>query len=185
MTPRAARPGALMRLSHLRRWRPEARLGRFFTLTMALLLAAGCTAQTSSEPDGDDAVDTSIGDAITTRPTTAPDAPDDEIRTAITAALTAINQTSTESVTAQRAVLEDLVIPAQAQTQRECPPATTTIELEAAWTGLREAGDPDGGYWLPVYIMIYRDARVTGSDVVTVRLWVEDGVAHPQALCVA
>jgi hypothetical protein len=57
----------------------------------------------------------------------------------------------------------------------------------------RSAGEPSEPgtdspgmeYLLPAFITIYTGGRITGNDLTTLHLWVEDGMARTPALCVS
>lgn len=127
-----------------------------------LLLTAGCTpAQSSYSP-------------------TTPVSP---ARTAIEKTIAAINQTAGTTVAAQRAVLTRLAAPDQRAKQAACPTATTTLAFDPAYRGLVK--QPDGSYLLPTYITIYTGPTITGSDLATLTIRLDDGAARTTALCVS
>ena len=137
----------------------------------ALAGASGCTARTTSYP--------------TTQPESLRLA-DSSAGQAIRAAVDEINATAGGPVAAQRAVLDRLSAPDEAEQQRACPEATTTLGFDPAYRDLRPApGGTAGEYLLPTYITIYTGGRITGSDLTTLRLWVVDGAARTAALCVS
>lgn len=113
---------------------------------------------------------------------------------AIRATIAEINATAGATVAQQRAALQAAVTPGQAQDERNCPTATSTLAFRPAYRDLRRAsgvtdhaGSDTAGteYLLPALIVIYRGDRIVGNDMTTLRMWVADGVASTAALCVA
>jgi hypothetical protein len=132
---------------------------------------------------------------------------------AIRGVIDRINATAGGPVADQRTALEDLVVADQAAKQRSCPPASGTISFEPAYPSVRRASVASGGgavaasgglasgstagtaespdgddgteYLLPAFITIYSGSRITGTDLTTLHLWVQGGVARTAALCVS
>lgn len=152
---------------------------------LAAIAAAGCTSGAAQVPPA-------------TRPASLALA-DSPAGLAIRATIGQINATAAGPIEAQRAVLDRLAAPGEAADQRACPAATTTLSFDPAYRDLRLAppgdrdddGSPGAGetdgveYLLPSYITIYTGGRITGSDLTTVHLWVQGGVARTAALCVS
>lgn len=114
---------------------------------------------------------------------------------------------------AQRAALERLVDPGDAEQQSDCPVAHHTLRLEPVYSDLRRP--PTGSvaatsmlatsatptsaaptsatgsgslaptaYLLPTLITIFTGDRITGTDLTTLRLFVAAGAARIGPLCV-
>lgn len=109
---------------------------------------------------------------------------------AIRATIDSINATAGGPVAEQRTALQHLAVAGQAAKQRSCPPATGTIRFDPAYPSLRRAPVPAGDdtgteYLLPAFITIYSGGRITGTDLTTLHVWVQGGMARTAALCVS
>lgn len=110
----------------------------------------------------------------------------DTIVDAARATIDRINAAAGGAVADQRAILDRIVAPGEADAQQRCPEARTTLAFDPAYRDLRPApGGARDEYLLPTYITIYTGGRITGSDVANIRLWIDDGTARTAALCVS
>ena len=110
----------------------------------------------------------------------------DAVVAAARTAIDQINDTAGGPVADQRAALEELAAPDEAEAQDRCPEARSTLRFDPAYRDLRQApGGSAGEYLLPTYITIFTGDRITGSDVATIRLWIGDTGARTAALCVS
>lgn len=128
------------------------------------------------------------------RPSPAPTPPPPSAEeTAARATIDIINATAGGPIDEQRAILEKWAAPAEKIAQHECPAATTTLEFAPAWRNLRpdpitttvDTSHNGVAYLLPTLIRIYDGERITGTDMVSLRLWIRDNTAYISALCVA
>ncbi|NNG35519.1 hypothetical protein [Nakamurella aerolata] len=92
---------------------------------------------------------------------------------AITASVEQVNATAGGDPAEQRKVLLQTVDPAQRDTQQSCAQASTTVEFQPAWEGLR--ADPtgaEGAFLLPTLVRVHRGGRITSNDLTTLRVLV-------------
>ena len=111
----------------------------------------------------------------------------------IRAAIDGLNATAGGEVADQQEALRRTVDPALLAELDRCPPAQTTLRFEPVYAGLRPdpdwrgpSGTPAGTvYALPTLIRIYTGDRITGTDLGTLFLGIEDGRALLAPVCVA
>jgi hypothetical protein len=114
---------------------------------------------------------------------------DDQL--AIMRSIERFNAAAAGPVADQQAVLPELTDPALVGELESCPAATATFRFEPIYPALRPAPDwtPQTGalggtvYALPTLIRIYTDDRITGTDLTTLHLGVQNGEAYLTSLC--
>jgi hypothetical protein len=133
-----------------------------------------------SEPAGSPAAG-SVADAI-------PSGDEQAIHTTIDR----LNAAASGSVADQQAVLTAVVEPTLQGALAQCAPATSTLEFQPAYPGLRAAPGwaPSNGalvgtvYALPSLIRIHTGERITGTDLTTLHFGVTADEAFLTPLCV-
>jgi hypothetical protein len=158
-------------------------------LAVALTAAslAGASACTADQGAADSITPAESGYAQAGSSPNIPDADAQSIRKTIEA----MNAAAVGGVAEQQAALAAVVEPALAKSLDDCAPATTTLQFEPIYRGLRPAPGWTGSagplsgtvYALPTLIRIYTGDRITGTDLTTLHFGVQAGEAFLTPLC--
>jgi len=173
---------------------PVAR--RVVVMAVAGLVAfmAACTSDRAE--GGDPAGSSDAAGSLSAGRSAAPDSPGasvpSEDEQAIRATIDRLNATASGPVADQRSALAAAVDPALIAALDQCPNATTTLRFEPVYRDLREApgwAAPSGElagtvYALPALVRIFTGDRITGTDLTTLHLGVQQGEAFLTPLCI-
>lgn len=124
-------------------------------LVGALIVAAGCG---WSAPSSGEAADRPAISQV-------PSADADAIRSTVDA----VNESTSGTPADQQARMQDLVDPGRRDEVARCPAATTTVQFEPVYSGLRRIGSEPGAYALPTLIRVHSGGRLTGTDLTTLQ----------------